>query len=70
MSHSLLLYSFSVDPGPAVFGVVRRIPGNMDPAHTDQQMYLCRSLAPKMRRGGCMDSHFHKPAEPWEKSEG
>ena len=22
------------------------------------------------RGGGCMDSHFHKPAEPWEKSEG
>ena len=23
-----------------------------------------------MRGGGCMDSHFHKAAEPWEKSEG
>ena len=34
------------------------------------QMYSCGSLAPKMRRGGCMDSAFHKPAEPWEKSEG
>ena len=34
-------------------------------------MYSCGSLAPKMKRGGgCMDSHFHKPAEPWEKSEG
>ena len=34
------------------------------------QMYSCGSLAPKMRRGGCMDTHFHKPAEPWEKTEG
>ena len=34
------------------------------------QMYSCGSLAPKMRRGGCMDTHFQKPAEPWEKTEG
>ena len=53
---------------PAVFGVVRRI--HDDPTHTDQQMYSCGSLAPKMRRGGCMDSHYHKPGESWEKSEG
>ena len=34
-------------------------------------MYSFGSLAPKIKRGGgCMDSHFHKPAEPWEKSEG
>ena len=59
-----------IDPRPAVFGVVRRIEGTHDTAHTDQQMYSCGSLAPKMKRGGCMDSHFHKPAELWEKSEG
>jgi hypothetical protein len=60
-----------VDPRPAVFGVVRRVPeGTEDLSHTDQQMYSCGSLAPKMRRGGCMDTHFHKPAEPWEKTEG
>ena len=35
-------------------------------------MYSCGSLAPKMKRGGegCMDHQFHKPAQPWEKSEG
>ena len=34
-------------------------------------MYSCGSLAPKMKRGGggCMDHQFHKPAQPWEKSE-
>ncbi len=31
-----------------------------------QQVYSCGSLVPKIR-GGCMDSHYHKP---WEKSEG
>ncbi|XP_064405972.1 uncharacterized protein LOC135351009 [Halichondria panicea] len=60
--------SSGIDPRPAVFGVVHRI--HDDPTHTDQQMYSCGSLAPKMRRGGCMDSHYHKPGEPWEKSEG
>ena len=35
------------------------------------QMYSCGSLAPKMKRGGgCMDHQFHKPTQPWEKSEG
>ena len=63
----------SVDHSPAVFGVVRTVEvgrGDIDPAHTDQQMYSCGSLAPKMKRGGCMDSAFHKPAQPWERSEG
>lgn len=65
----------TVDPSPAVFGVVRRVelPGQgaeFDTAHTDQQMYSCGSLAPKMKRGGCMDSSFHRAAMPWEKSEG
>ncbi|XP_064404212.1 uncharacterized protein LOC135349585 isoform X2 [Halichondria panicea] len=62
------LCSCGIDPGPSVFGVVHRI--HDDPTHTDQQMYSCGSLAPKMRRGGCMDSHYHKLGEPWEKSEG
>ncbi|CAI8037892.1 hypothetical protein GBAR_LOCUS21167 [Geodia barretti] len=72
----LLLYHIhthpGLDPRPAVFGVVQRlndIPLD-DPTHTDQQMYSCGSLAPKMRRGGCMDTHFQRPAEPWEKTEG
>ncbi|CAI8020847.1 hypothetical protein GBAR_LOCUS12428 [Geodia barretti] len=33
-------------------------------------MYSCGSLAPKMRKGGCMDTHFQRPVEPWEKTEG
>ena len=35
-------------------------------------MYSCGSLTRKMKRGGggCMDHQFHKPAQPWEKSEG
>ncbi len=59
-----------IDPSPATYGVVRRIQVVGDAAHTDQQMYSCGSLAPKMRRGGCMDDSFHKAAQPWEKSHG
>ena len=36
-------------------------------------MYSCGSLAPKMGRrggGGCSDSKFQKPAEPWEFADG
>ena len=57
-----------IDPGPSVFGVVHCI--HDDPTHTDQQMYSCGSLAPKMRRGGCIDSHYHTPGEPWERMRG
>ena len=67
----------SIDPAPAVFGVVRKVqegPIGRDSTHTDQQMYSCGSLAPKMKRRGSGDgtevNAFHKPAEPWEKSEG
>ncbi len=56
---SSFLRSSGIDPGPSVFGVVHRT--HDDPAHTDQQMYRCGLLAPKMMRGGCMDSHYHKP---------
>ena len=66
--------SSSVDPAPATFGVVRTVEfghtDGGDTGHTDQQMYSCGSLAPKMKRGGCMDSAFHRPAQPWERSEG
>ncbi len=60
--------STGIDPGPGVFEVVHRIHDNPD--HTDQQMYSCGSLPPKMRTGGCIDSHYHKLGELWEKSEG
>lgn len=68
--------SSSIDPGPGMFGVVKRVEegqaGGEDYTHTDQQMYSCGSLAPKMKKGGggCMQSAFHRPAQPWEKSEG
>ncbi len=58
------LRSSGIDPGPGVFEMVHRI--HDDP---DQQMYSCGLLAPKMWRGGCMDSHYHKPGKPWEKNE-
>ena len=49
-----------------------------DPAHTNQVMYSCGSLAPKMGRGGsapgaggCSASHhFKRPSQPWEKTDG
>lgn len=42
-----------------------------DRAHTDQVMYSCGSLAPKLRRGGgCSDHGFVRPKEGWEMSEG
>jgi len=38
---------------------------------TDQQMYSCGSLAPKLKRGGgCMDHGFSRESHPWEYSEG
>ncbi|EGD76480.1 hypothetical protein PTSG_07596 [Salpingoeca rosetta] len=43
----------------------------IDPAHTDQQMYSCGSLAPKLKRsGGCMNCGFQRPQEKWELSDG
>lgn len=45
--------------------------GEEDPMHTNQQMYSCGSLAPKLKRkGGCMDHGFQRPQEPWEMSDG
>lgn len=59
---------------PTEFGVAMAD----DPAHTNQVMYSCGSLAPKMGRGGsapgaggCSASHhFKRPAQPWEKTDG
>ncbi|XP_065898567.1 uncharacterized protein [Dysidea avara] len=65
------------DDSPATFGVVKRVHDNDPRLHSDQQMYSCGSLAPKMRKGrsdtGEMtggESLFQKTAQPWEKSEG
>ena len=44
---------------------------DLDEKHTDQAMFSCGSLAPKLRRGvGCMDHGFSRPKEPWESSDG
>eukprot|EP00177_Eucheuma_denticulatum_P008463 GFKZ01015386.1.p1 GENE.GFKZ01015386.1~~GFKZ01015386.1.p1 ORF type:complete len:677 (+),score=92.89 GFKZ01015386.1:341-2371(+) len=39
--------------------------------HTNQVMYSCGSLAPKLRRGGgCMDHGFAREKRKWEEAEG
>ena len=40
--------------------------------HTDQLMFSCGSLAPKLKRGSdcCGDYGMTRPAEPWEASDG
>ncbi|GIX77823.1 uncharacterized protein CEXT_208401 [Caerostris extrusa] len=60
-----------LDKGPATFGVVKKLRDNDMDLHTNQQMYSCGSLAPKMGRGGgCSDHKFRKPSEPWELADG
>lgn len=46
-------------------------PVHMHEDHTDNTMFSCGSLAPKLKRGGgCMDHGFTKPKEPWECTDG
>ena len=53
------------------FGVVKQLRDNDVALHENQPMYSCGSLAPKMGRGGgCSDSRFQKPSEPWELADG
>ncbi|CAG9464545.1 unnamed protein product [Pedinophyceae sp. YPF-701] len=56
------------------FGVAqeaRRARANDKDLHTDQQMFSCGSLAPKLQRGGgCMDHGFARDKEPWEATDG
>ena len=63
-----------LDKRPVQFGIAKNIhEENLDKKHTDQQMYSCGSLAPKMgrgSRGGCSDAKFRRPSEPWERSDG
>uniref|UniRef100_A0A1B6GJM3 TOG domain-containing protein n=1 Tax=Cuerna arida TaxID=1464854 RepID=A0A1B6GJM3_9HEMI len=57
--------------GQARFGVIKRQRDNDMDLHTDQQMYSCGSLAPKMGRGGgCSNHKFNRPSQPWEKADG
>jgi len=63
----------SLDKSPATYGVVKQLRDNDLDLHSNQQMYSCGSLAPKMgkgRSGGCMDHQFRKPSEPWELTDG
>lgn len=63
----------NLDKGPATFGVVKRLRDNDVELHTNQTMYSCGSLAPKMGRGrlgGCLDRTFRRPSQPWEVTDG
>ncbi|XP_071441316.1 uncharacterized protein [Hetaerina americana] len=60
------------EPGrtsPLIFGVITKRQRDNDlELHTDQQMYSCGSLAPKLGRG--CDHKFQKPPQPWEMADG
>nr|XP_039248911.1 uncharacterized protein LOC120326658 [Styela clava] len=76
----------AIDKSPAQFGVVKKLRDNDVDLHTNQTMYSCGSLAPKMGRGrnvnsdkdtnkpssggGCSDCRFQRSSEPWERSDG
>lgn len=52
----------------------RRLQNDMA-AHTDNQLYSCGSLAPKLRKGGagrigCGNCDVNRPKAPWEASDG
>lgn len=56
------------------FGVAasRNLRANDIALHTNQTMFSCGSLAPKLARGGdgCMDHGFAREKEPWEATDG
>jgi hypothetical protein len=56
-----------------LFGVAARRSERANDAglHTDQTMFSCGSLAPKLQRSdGCMDHGFARDKEPWEATDG
>ena len=60
-----------LEKGAATYGVVKKLRDNDLDLHSDQVMYSCGSLAPKMKRGGgCSDHSFKRPSEPWELADG
>lgn len=63
---------FSGLENSTLFGVARiRDQVSSAANFTDQQMFSCGSLAPKLARGGgCMDHGFSREKEPWEASDG
>lgn len=58
--------------GSTQFGAAHKLARDNDPElHTDQTLYSCGSLAPKLKRGGgCMDHGFSRHKEPWESTDG
>ena len=52
------------------FGVARHTHANDVDAHTGNQVFSCGSLAPKLRKGGCMDHGFSRAKQPWEATDG
>ncbi|GFS25769.1 Arm repeat-containing protein [Elysia marginata] len=61
----------AMDKSPGAYSVVKQLRDNDMDLHTNQTMYSCGSLAPKMGRGGgCMDHQFRRPSEPWEFADG
>lgn len=60
-----------LDKGVATYGVIKQLRDNDFDLHSNQQMYSCGSLAPKMKRGGgCMDHSFKRKSELWEAADG
>lgn len=59
-----------LEKGVATYGVIKQMRDNDYDLHSNQQMYSCGSLAPKMNRGGCMDHCFKRASEPWEVADG
>lgn len=67
-----------MDSQPGQFGVIKRNRDNDMDLHTNQQMYSCGSLAPKMGRGnkesapsgGCSSCTFKRESQPWERADG
>jgi hypothetical protein len=56
-----------------LFGVAaaRAERANDEGLHSDQALFSCGSLAPKLARGGgCLDHGFARGREPWEASDG
>lgn len=64
----------SLEKGPTTYGVAKRMRANDESLHTNQQMYSCGSLAPKMGRGGggggCSNHSFKRDSQPWEMTDG
>lgn len=54
------------------YGAASKVARDNDVAlHTNQTMYSCGSLAPKLRRGGgCMDHGFAREKRAWEEADG